>query len=196
MPNLATHYICGKIIKEILNIKSDTYLVGCILPDYIENSHYKKKGTLFSIPDIDLFINETDITDINFLLGYLTHLLLDKHFIEDFITKELYEKRNIKEYIFTEDKIYKEYTIISPHSLKEYNININEIRSCLINKEYLINQNKFNHDIECIENSTSNLDDLTYLNLKELFNFIDKTSIKIANELQILQKELNQKKQD
>lgn len=59
MPNLIAHYACGKLVQKKLNNTSKDFLTGCVLPDYIENSHFKTKGKNFLIPDIERFLEET-----------------------------------------------------------------------------------------------------------------------------------------
>ena len=82
MPNISAHMVIAKLVSEKLNITSDDYIRGNLLPDIIdkEDSHHKIQSKMYLIPNIDYFIKELDLTkDIN--IGYLTHLMLDKYYL-------------------------------------------------------------------------------------------------------------------
>jgi len=190
MPNLVTHYITGKLVQEKLSINNDDFLFGSILPDYIDNSHFRKAGKMFQIPDIKEFILNNKIPNKDIFLGYLTHLLLDTYFLEEFVPNNIYSKINQNENIFTKDKIYKEYTIISPYLLNKYNINIDEIEKCTSNYKNNIKLEKLLETITDIKECKDNISTLTYLNTKDFCSFIDETSTKIAKDIITIQKQM------
>ena len=86
MPSVAAHMICAKLVANELKIIHPEFIKGNLLPDIIDiqNSHRKIKGKYYYIPDINYFINILDFSD-DLQLGYLSHLLLDTYFLEDYI---------------------------------------------------------------------------------------------------------------
>ena len=93
MPNIVAHYVCGKLVADKLHITNKDYLKGNLYPDYIDKKrHYRIKGRLFEIPDIELFMKEEKNQNKYFKVGYLTHLMLDKLFLDEFVVDDIYSK--------------------------------------------------------------------------------------------------------
>ncbi len=87
MPNISAHMIVAKEVGKKLNLTSDDYLRGNLLPDILNSndSHHKIQSKIYLIPDINYFLNTLDLSkDIN--IGYLIHLLLDKHYLDDYLS--------------------------------------------------------------------------------------------------------------
>ena len=82
MPSITPHMVVATEVAKILNINSEDFIRGNLLPDIIDikNSHHKVESGIYMIPDIDYFIKKLDLTN-DLDLGYLTHLLLDKHYL-------------------------------------------------------------------------------------------------------------------
>ena len=91
MPNMSSHMAVAKRVSEILDINDKDFIIGNILPDLYNDkkkSHYKIMGDFYLIPDIDYYIKNFDLNS-NLNLGYLTHLLLDKYYLEDYLEKKI-----------------------------------------------------------------------------------------------------------
>lgn len=123
MPSIAAHLVVSKIVSKKLNVKNKKkFNNGTIYPDIIENMHFRNKN---GIPSIKKFLNNTELKD-EFLLGALTHLLLDKYFINKFIKNKIECDKNSKS-IFTNEGIYNDYSIINNKLLKDFSINSEQI---------------------------------------------------------------------
>lgn len=178
MPSIAAHMICAKLVAEKLNINDSEFIKGNLLPDIvdIENSHRKIKGKHYYIPNIALIEKNIDLND-NLHLGYLTHLLLDKYFLEDYI----YEVVEGKE-VFLSRIMYKEYDIINYRLIKKFNIDKNYLNNILRDYKVPIN-------IEKLENNIKNLNiidtesKLKYLSVDSFSEFLIKASADIAKYL-------------
>lgn len=178
MPSIAAHMICAKLVANELKIDDPEFIKGNLLPDIIDkkNSHKKIKGKYYYIPDIDYFINTLGLKD-NLSLGYLSHLLLDKYFLENYIYDIVHGEE-----VFLDRTIYKEYDIINYRLLKMFKTNINYLNSILKNFNVSVDENKYNTNIRSLNNiDTSN--NLRYLNIDDFSRFLIETSKLIAKYL-------------
>ena len=109
MPSIAAHMVCAKLVAHNLSIDDPEFIKGSLLPDIIDNkeSHKKIPGKYFYIPNIDYFIHTLDLSN-NLYLGYLTHLLLDKYFLEDYVNNISRGKD-----LFSTKEIYQDYDYIN-----------------------------------------------------------------------------------
>lgn len=178
MPSIAAHMICAKLVAEKLNINDPEFIKGNLLPDIvdIENSHRKIKGKYYYIPNIDLIEKNIDLSD-NLQLGYLTHLLLDKYFLEDYI----YEQVEGKE-VFLSRIMYKEYDIINYRLIEKFNIDKNYLNTILKDYKVPINTKKYETNIKCL-NIVDTKSKLKYLSVDSFSNFLIKSSSDISKYL-------------
>ena len=178
MPNIAAHMICSKLVADNLNINDPEFIKGNLLPDIIdgENSHKKISGKHYYIPDIPYFINNLDLND-NLYLGYLSHLLLDKYFLENYI----YDQVNGEE-VFISRLIYKEYDIINYELLKRFNMDTKYLNNILKDFKVPIDIEKYNKNIKCL-NIINTSDNLTYLNIDSFSKFLVDISNRITRDL-------------
>ena len=178
MPNIVAHYICGKLVAKKLRISDKKYLQGNLYPDYVNKKrHYRILGRKFEIPDINKFIREERIENKLFKIGFLTHLMLDKLFLDDFVINNIYTKIDDCVNIFEKDKIYKDYTNMSKKLLKHYNLNINEIENIILPESKYIDIQKYKNNIDTIKESSS--EELKYIDLNNFIDFLDAASQKI-----------------
>ncbi len=183
MPNIVAHYICGKLVSKKLNIKNINYLKGNLYPDYVDKErHYRMKGKMFDIPDIERFIKYDKITDKYLKIGFLTHLMLDKLFLDDFVINKIYNKLDKNVNVFTADKIYNDYSIISSQLLNHYNISIDNLNDIMIPEKNNIDFLKYKKDIDLI--TASRFEKLKYLNLESFIEFLDTSSEHISEYLE------------
>ncbi len=175
MPSIACHMIVAKLVSEKLNIKSDDYIIGNLLPDIAkskEESHKKVQGNYFLVPDIKYFKETLDLknkTD----LGILTHLLLDKHFLEEFMP------HNNK--LFEDKTIYKEYDLLNYKLIKKFNLDVDYLVKILSNFNSNIDKDKLKLNLNCLTNKETG--NTVYLKLDEVSNFLFEVSDKICEEI-------------
>lgn len=185
MPNIVAHYVCGKLVANKLNIKDDNYLKGNLYPDYVDKKrHYRIKGRLFEIPDIELFMKEEKNQNSYFKIGYLTHLMLDKLFLDDFVLDDIYSKLDKTINIFESDKIYLDYTNMSKKLMDYYHFDLKEIDDLMLNEKNIDIQ-KYKSNVNIIKESTS--DNLKYIDINHFINFLELA----ANQIYIYIKKEN-----
>lgn len=184
MPSIAAHMICAKLVSNKLNINDSDFIKGNLLPDIIDikDSHHKIVGKHYYIPNIDYFIKTLDLND-NLYLGYLTHLLLDKYFLEDYI----YDQVNGEE-VFLNRIMYKEYDIINYELLNRFDIDVDYLNKILINYQVPINEKKYNSNIQCLNLKELN-GNLKYLNVDSFSKFLIEASNNIVKYLKEVKKD-------
>lgn len=184
MPSIAAHMVCAKLVSEKLNINDSEFIKGNLLPDIIDikDSHNKIFGKHYYIPDIDYFVKTLDLNN-NLYLGYLTHLLLDKYFLEEYIYNEVKGEE-----VFLNRSIYKEYDIINYRLLNKFAIDVNYLNNVLVNYNVPINKDKYNKNIRSL-NLGSVDETLKYLNVDSFSNFLVETANNIGKYLDELKKE-------
>ena len=129
MPNISAHMIVAVEVAKRLNINSDEFIKGNLLPDIIdmEDSHHKVQNGVYMVPDIEYFLQNLDFSkDLN--IGYLTHLLLDKHYLSDYLGS-LYPNTNI----FLDGTIYKDYDYLNFLLVDRFELNIDKLENILNN---------------------------------------------------------------
>lgn len=177
MPNISSHMIVAKEVAKRLNINSDDFIRGNLLPDIIalEDSHHKIKKDIYMVPNIDYFIKKLDLTN-NLHMGYLTHLLLDKHYLEDYLSV-LYPNKNI----FLDGLIYKDYDYLNFIIVKRFKLNTEYIEKVLTKYDCNILEEKLKYNIECLKQKTDGK--TKYLNYESLASFLLETANTISKEL-------------
>lgn len=178
MPSIAAHMVCAKLVSEKLNITDPDFIKGNLLPDISleKDSHKKIQGKHYYIPNINYFINTLDFSN-SLYLGYLTHLLLDKYFLEDYIYDVV-----LGEEVFANKIMYKEYDNINYDLLNEFDVDTKYLNKILKNYNVPIDIDKYNKNIKCLNIGATN-QKLIYLNLEHFSNFLINVSDIIVNEL-------------
>ena len=184
MPSIAAHMVCAKLVSEKLDINDSEFIKGNLLPDIIDikDSHSKILGKHYYIPNIDYFVKTLDLND-NLYLGYLTHLLLDKYFLEDYIYNEVKGEE-----IFLNRTMYKEYDIINYRLLNKFAIDVNYLNNILVNYNVPINKEKYNKNIRSLNLGSTN-ETLKYLNIDSFSNFLVETANNIVKYLEEVKKD-------
>jgi len=189
MPSIAAHFACANLVARKLDIKDDDFYIGNILPDIIDlsDSHFKIRGNYYLIPDVDYFIEEYDLNNYQ-NLGYLTHLLLDKYFLEEFIPKFIidYKEKNL----FVPNMIYQDYSNLNILIVRNFNLDLDYINSIMSDINVKLNNDKYNFNLKNINNKEIT-DDLKVLNLETFVAFLDEVSLKIANTILELKENKN-----
>lgn len=179
MPSIAAHMVMAKIVGDILGIEDEEFIRGNLFPDVtIEpDSHHKIQGTHFMIPDMDYFKQNLFLGD-NFELGYYTHLLLDKHFLEEYVPNNI---SNLD--VFENGVIYHEYDMINAKLLENFGIDADEYTSILdeLYSHPNINENKLNKNIACLNNKKAS--DTEYLDVDDFSVFLDDVAYQICEEI-------------
>ena len=186
MPSIIAHMITAKKVSEKLNISSDDFIKGNLLPDIIDsnNSHYKIKSGVYLIPDINYYVSNHDLSS-NLNKGYLTHLLLDKHFLSEYLNS-LYPNTNI----FLDGLIYIDYDYLNDKLIHRFNINVDELIPILKTYDNItINSDKLMYNINCLKRKTEG--NLNYLNIDDFSNYLNYISETISEELKYYENEFS-----
>lgn len=186
MPSIASHLVVAKLVSKHLNINSDDFYKGNILPDIIDkdNSHLKIKGTYYEIPNTKYCYDILNL-DNDLDLGYLCHLLLDKYFLEEYVLNNV---KNYKECDpFLTKKMYNDYTKINYKLINSFDLDIvyiNRVMNNINNDEnILINHDKYNFNLESI-NTKIKIEKLECIELDSYIRFLKEISIVIAKDLE------------
>lgn len=179
MPSVCAHMVVAKIISKKLNINSDEFIKGNLLPDIIDDndSHHKIVSGNYMVPDIDYFACKIDYSD-SLQIGYLTHLLLDKHYLNNYI-KTLYPNANI----FIDRIIYGDYNIINGFLIDRFNLDIGELEQVLSKYDCKIIEEKLKYNIECLKQKKNG--SLKYLEPENFSQFLLDISSVIIKELNL-----------
>ena len=177
MPNISAHMIVAKLVSEKLNINDPDFIKGNLLPDIVNNaqSHHKIQGKYYLIPNIDFFKQKLNLKQ-KLELGYLTHLLLDKYFLEEYIP---YNTSDLK--IFANKMIYKEYDLINYQLVKQFNLDTLYLKNILKEIQGNINKKELEKNLQCLMNTETG--ETRYLNLEKFSAFLYNVSKKISEEL-------------
>ena len=181
MPSIASHFVVAKLVSKRLNIQSDDFYRGSILPDIIdlEDSHFKIKGTYYMIPDINYYLENYSL-DNNLNIGYLVHLLLDKYFLEEYILNNIKNYRKIN--LFSPNLLYNDYTNMNYLLIKKFELDINYINRIMNDFDVKLNKNKYKSNVNSINNMQV-FDTLKYIDFKKFVRFLEDISIRIANDI-------------
>ena len=176
MPNMSGHMAVAKRVCEKLNINSDDFYRGTLLPDlYIDKkkSHYKIPGKRYLIPNTDYYEKNFDLKNYK-NLGYLTHLLLDKYYLEEYLI-------DIKEDVFKGDLLYRDYDILNKDIVDYFKIDTKYLSNILSKIDDDISNDKLELNLRClIQNKKGKT---TYLDKNKFINFLENVSDKIASDL-------------
>lgn len=182
MPNIVAHYIVGKLVERKLHFDNSDYLKGNLYPDYIDvTMHYRILGNKFEVPDINKFITANNFSNNYFKVGFLTHLLLDKLFLDEFVINHIYDKIDDKINIFESDKIYLDYTNISKRLLRHYHMNIIDIDKLMLNEDIDISKYIQNTDVIKLNKHGKKPH---YLSINDFTSFLDEAAIRISNYIE------------
>ena len=177
MPNISAHMIVAKEVAKRLNINSDEFIKRNLLPDIIdmEDSHHKVQNGVYMVPDIEYFLQNFDFSkDLN--IGYLTHLLLDKHYLSDYLGS-LYPNTNI----FLDGIIYKDYDYLNFLLVNRFGLDIDNLENILSQYDCKILKEKLKYNIECLKHNKSGK--TKYLNFESFASFLLEVSDTISKEL-------------
>jgi len=178
MPSIAGHMVVAKLVQENLKIESQEFIKGNLLPDIIKkkNSHHKRKGKYFLIPDLNYFQKHLDLTK-PLQLGYYTHLLLDQYFLEEFIPKNI---SNLD--VFQNKIIYDEYNQINYLLVKAFRLDVKYLIEILEDFPTDIKKNKLNYNLKCLQ--LTDVGETTYLKYKDFAKFLYEISKVISKEIE------------
>lgn len=176
MPSIAAHMAVAKLVSEKLNINDPVFIKGNLLPDIINSndSHHKIHGKYFLIPDISYFKDKLDLKN-KLYLGYYTHLLLDKYFLEDYLPKYTKDINN-----FSNGIIYKEYDLINYKIVKDFNLDVDYLSTILSDYEIEVKNNILEDNIKFL--NSKNEGKTKYIN-PDITEFIKEVSDKIVDDI-------------
>lgn len=175
MPSIASHFVVAKLVSKRIGINSDEFYKGNILPDIIDDSHFKIRGTYYEIPDIDKYLESVELNDLE--IGYLTHLLLDKYFLEEYIPNNIDSYQEKK--MFLSGKMYNDYSKINYELVKKFNLDVSYINKIMMDIDN-VNEKKLSNNLKSINNKEV-LSSLECLDINKFILFLEDVSIKISN---------------
>lgn len=218
MGSTVMHLCLTKRIIHKFKIKANIneLYIGSVVPDFVEvhkktkqASHYiieiEQNKNKITIPDIYLFLKtyKCEILSNNYLLGELIHLVSDRIWYSEYITKyvigkidktdEIFDVKQNKYIPFAEfkEKIYHDYSIINQYYLKKYKIDIESIINQTENKDICksIIKNTTTSNNESVSNNKNQnikFKELNYIKKEDIEKWIKKSEIeviKIINKL-------------
>jgi hypothetical protein len=176
MPNISAHMAIAKRACEKINIDKENFYKGNLLPDLYDDkvkSHFKIQGTKFMIPNIDEALKKLDCKD-SLYLGYISHLLLDKYYYEEYLPKydlSLYE----------DNILYKDYDVINKDIINHFKIDKEYLKNILKDFPDEINNKKLISIISYLDYNMEKK--LIVLNKKDFINFLEESSKRIIDDL-------------
>lgn len=178
MPNASGHLAIAKVVSDKLHIVDENYIKGNLIPDLAVDkvkSHYKIQGKMYMIPNIPYLQKHMDLKDKT-NLGILTHLLLDKYYLEEFLPPR-YPNLDV----FNGPALYKDYDILNKDIVEYFHLDVDELErilSTITEEEY---QPKLELNIKCLHlNETGKT---TILEKDDYIKFLDEVSTKIVEEI-------------
>ncbi len=148
MPGIIAHMSVAKKVGEKLGITDPDFYRGNLLPDILKgdkmDTHYKKQGSIFYIPDSDYYREHFDISD-SIHLGYYTHLLLDQYFMDEFIPSITNDLN-----FFQDKTVYEDYDKSNSILIDYFDLDVEKISSYLVFDDDRIDLKRFNTNLRCL----------------------------------------------
>lgn len=185
MPSIAAHMTIAKLLSEKLDIEDEDFYRGNLLPDVIsttrEASHFKVQGEHFLVPDLEDAKRSLTLTE-SMYLGYYTHLLLDKYFLEEFVPTYIGRFD-----LFKTKEMYSDYDEINGFIISSFGLDVETITKILSeNYDCDIDKEKLEKNISCL-NKEKNGEGI-YLKKEPFRNFLEEVSDKIYDDVKILKR--------
>lgn len=178
MPSISAHMAVGKLVGERLKINDCEFIKGNLLPDIIlrKDSHYKKQGRYFLVPDTDYFKLNFDLQHPLYL-GYYVHLLLDKYFLNEFVPRNI---SNLD--VFQDETMYNDYNLVNYQIVKEFQLDVESLKEILKDFNVDINKDKLDYNLECL--SITDVGKTAYLDFHDFSKFLYDISQVISKEIE------------
>lgn len=186
MPSIASHFVCAKLVSDKLDVDVEEFYKGNILPDIalLNDSHNKVRGSFYLIPNIEYFVENSDLNE-DIELGYLCHLLLDKYFLEEFIPATIPNYREIS--AFSSGMIYEDYTSVNYLLIETFGLDMKFINKIMFEFPIDIDNKKYEKNLKCINEGIVNKK-LNCLDIDAYMIFLEEVSNIIAKELKKFRK--------
>lgn len=177
MPNVSAHMIVGVEVAKRLNIGSEDFFRGNLLPDIIDcdDSHHKVVSGVYLVPDVTYFLKILDLRD-DICKGYLVHLLLDKYYLEDYLSKRFKNKN-----VFLDEEIYNDYDFLNYKLVRSFNLDVDFFDRVLSNYKQRVSNEKLIYNRECLKQKNSGR--FKYLDFESFAQFLINVSELISQEL-------------
>lgn len=177
MPSIAAHMVVAKLVGDELGINDPDFIRGNLLPDVIEthDSHHKKLGTYYYVPDLEYFKNNLDLTN-KLDLGYYIHLLLDYYFLENYVPNNISDLN-----VFCNGIMYKEYDKINYQLVEAFSLDVGCLTNILTEFECVIDQDKLDLNLRCL--SSTVIEDTVYLKFESFAVFLAEIAKVISKEV-------------
>ena len=138
MASSIMHICVAKKVNEVLRVNEKELFLGSIAPDLSKElgelkfaSHFIDDADENKGPNCDRFFKKYNhLLDTPFEIGYFIHLLTDKYWFEDYVTKYTEEFRQKSlvsadlNYIALKNIIYRDYTNLNNDLINDYEISL------------------------------------------------------------------------
>lgn len=215
MPSIAAHLALATGLEGRLGIREDSFLYGSVLPDFvasrspqqkpkrskkpkrgyrlggapeqprticIPDPHYRVRGAYCLVPDLETFWKENELPGY-LKLGYAAHLLLDKMFLEEFCPQQIRNFSGLD--LFTGDKIYEDYTRLSPRLVQSFGLDLARINRVLNQEFFYIPIDDRKHEINVTWiNNLSERPPAQYIDFYDFVDFIREATTLILEDAQ------------
>ena len=181
MPSAAAHLGGANYINKKLQLNSDDFMIGALLPDLYKidkkESHYKIDGSDYLIPDLDYYKKHNDLSDMK-NLGYYYHLYLDYYFDEHYL-KTITTRKDV----FSSGDMYKDYDILSKKVVDYFGLDVDHVNDIFSKyKDDMVDNEKVDLNMRCLSCDKSG--DLIILDEKGFIKFIKDTADKFIEDIQ------------
>lgn len=183
MPGIVGHMAVAKTVGDELNITSDDFYRGNLLPDISKEgrskSHFLKQGRFFHIPNTLYYREKYDLEqDLN--LGYYTHLLLDRYYFDEFIPSITRDRD-----IFRSGIIYEDYDKSNPGVVDYFGLDLEKVLDKLVFRDSSIDLERLSDNLGYLfatkEGNTSIID------LDDYISFLEDSSYRIVDDVKTYQ---------
>ena len=178
MPNISGHMAIAKRVSELLNIDSPEFYKGNLFPDLFsdkDKSHFKMKGKIYFIPNLERAKKELDLTNM-LNIGALSHLLLDYYYFENYLPSK-YDR----DLFYHSKAVYRDYDALNKDIVKHFNLDVDYLTSILKDYDDDFLESKLETNIRCLKLNVDR--DLEVLDKEDFIKFLEDISNTIANEL-------------
>lgn len=178
MPSIAAHMAVAKLVGERIGIDDPDFIKGNLLPDILllDDSHTKKIGTYFYVPNLEVIKNNLDLTN-KLNLGCYVHFLLDYYFLEDYVPNNV-SKLNL----FSNGIMYKEYDKINYQLVLRFSLDVERLTNILTEYPFEIDQDKLDLNLSCL--SLKIQEDTEFLKFESFAKFLESISEVISKEVE------------
>ena len=204
MASTLMHIAIAKEVNKYINLDERELILGTLAPDISvelgenkEISHFLNPSTEYETPNINNFLNKyRKYLKDPFVMGYFIHLIADKYWYRDYITKfvDKYTDNNEKKkltYAAIKNIIYNDYTNINNDIIEKYDLVLGNVfenprtKSTIITEIKTDSLNRIVDKLRLIlEESTP--DKTILFDIKDIEEYINESAKYIVKDIEML----------